>query len=66
METVTINDCPEIADIKKKMLEFGALGSVMSGSGPSVFGIFPDNKFAKAAADYFGIKYENTFLTHTI
>ncbi len=66
METVTINDCPEIADIKAKMLEFGALGSVMSGSGPSVFGIFPDNKSAKLAADYFGMKYENTFLTHTI
>lgn len=66
METVTINDCPDIADIKKKMLEFGAIGSVMSGSGPSVFGIFPDNKSAKHAADYFGMKYENTFLTHTI
>lgn len=66
METVTINDCPEIADIKAKMLKFGAFGSVMSGSGPSVFGIFPDNKSAKAAADYFGTKYENTFLTHTI
>lgn len=66
METVTINDCPEIADIKAKMFEFGALGSVMSGSGPSVFGIFPDNKSAKAASDYFGLKYENSFLTHTI
>ena len=66
MEIVTINDCPEISDIKTKMLQFGALGSVMSGSGPSVFGIFPDNKSAKAAADFFGMKYENTFLTHTI
>ena len=66
METVTINDCPEIANIEAKMLEFGALGSVMSGSGPSVFGIFPDNKSAKMAADFFGTKYENTFLTHTI
>ena len=66
MEIVTIKDCPEIADIKEKMLKFGALGSVMSGSGPSVFGIFPDNKSAKQAADYFGMKYENTFLTHTI
>jgi len=66
MEAVTINDCPEISNIKAKMLEFGALGSVMSGSGPSVFGIFPDNKSAKQAADYFGKKYENTFLTHTI
>lgn len=66
METVTISDCPEISDIKKKMLEFGASGSVMSGSGPSVFGIFPDNESAKAACDYFSTKYERTFLTHTI
>ena len=66
MEIVTIKDCPEIAYSKAKMLEFGALGSVMSGSGPSVFGIFPDNKSAKAAVDYFGMKYENSFLTHTI
>ena len=66
MEVVTISDCPEISDIKKKMLEFGAYGSVMSGSGPSVFGIFPDNESAKEACDYFSIKYERTFLTHTI
>ena len=66
MENVTINDCPEISDIKKKMLEFGAYGSVMSGSGPSVFGIFPDNESAKKACDYFSVKYERTFLTHTI
>ena len=66
METVTIADCPEILEIKKKMLEFGAFGSVMSGSGPSVFGIFPDNESAKAACDYFSTKYERTFLTHTI
>lgn len=66
MENVTINDCPEISDIKQKMLEFGAYGSVMSGSGPSVFGIFPDNASAKAACDHFSVKYERTFLTHTI
>lgn len=66
METVTINDCPEILAIKEKMLEFGAFGSVMSGSGPSVFGIFPDNASAKKACDYFSLKYERTFLTHTI
>ena len=66
METVTIADCPEISGIKKKMVEFGAFGSVMSGSGPSVFGIFPDNESAKKACDYFSVKYERTFLTHTI
>ena len=66
METVTINDCPEIASIKRKMVEFGAYGSVMSGSGPTVFGIFPDNISAKEACDFFSKRYERTFLTHTI
>lgn len=50
LETVTIPAHPEIAKIKECMLENGALGSLMSGSGPTVFGIFDDmNKaiFAK-------------------
>lgn len=42
LETVTIPAHPEIADIKNCMLENGALGSLMSGSGPTVFGIFDD------------------------
>lgn len=40
MESVTIKKHPLIGDLKKKLMEFGALGSLMSGSGPSVFGIF--------------------------
>ncbi len=51
LETVTIPEHPEIADIKKTMLEQGALGSLMSGSGPTVFGIFDDLDKAKAAKE---------------
>ncbi len=51
LETVTIPEHPEIADIKKTMLEQGALGSLMSGSGPTVFGIFDDPNKAKAAKE---------------
>lgn len=42
LETVTIPAHPEIAEIKECMLANGALGSLMSGSGPTVFGIFDD------------------------
>jgi 4-diphosphocytidyl-2-C-methyl-D-erythritol kinase len=42
LETVTIKKHPVIAEIKNIMLEFGAAGSLMSGSGPTVFGIFKD------------------------
>jgi len=42
LETVTIREYPIIFEIKSIMMEFGALGSLMSGSGPSVFGVFDD------------------------
>lgn len=40
LENVTIANHPIIADIKAKMLELGAVGSMMSGSGPTVFGFY--------------------------
>ena len=51
LETVTIPAHPEIASIKQYMMESGALGSLMSGSGPTVFGIFDDLDRAKAARE---------------
>ncbi|MGN0405154.1 MAG: 4-(cytidine 5'-diphospho)-2-C-methyl-D-erythritol kinase [Bariatricus sp.] len=52
LENVTIEEYPVIARIKKCMLAKGALGAMMSGSGPTVFGIFKDRKTAKAAYNY--------------
>ena len=49
LETVTIGDYPIIEDIKNVMKGAGALGAMMSGSGPTVFGIFDDKEKAKAA-----------------
>jgi 4-diphosphocytidyl-2-C-methyl-D-erythritol kinase len=49
LETVTISWYPEISDIKKALLDQGALGSLMSGSGPTVFGIFSDSDRAEKA-----------------
>ncbi len=46
LESVTITAYPVIAAIKKRLLELGAAGSLMSGSGPTVFGIFPDGESA--------------------
>lgn len=42
MEDVVIEQYPIIGEIKKYMLECGALGSLMSGSGSTVFGLFDD------------------------
>ena len=51
LEDVTIPMHPVIADIKKCMMDNGAVGAMMSGSGPTVFGFFNDNKTAKTAKE---------------
>lgn len=50
LEPVTASTCREIPLIKKKLEEAGALGAAMSGSGPTVFGLFPGIKEARRAA----------------
>ncbi len=53
LQTVTIKDYPIITEIKCKMQELGAMTSLMSGSGPTVFGIYKDHELAKNAMVYF-------------
>ncbi|RKD30915.1 4-(cytidine 5'-diphospho)-2-C-methyl-D-erythritol kinase [Thermohalobacter berrensis] len=47
LENVTIKKYPIIQEIKKDMINGGALGSLMSGSGPTVFGIYNNEKLLK-------------------
>ena len=49
LETVTIPNYPVIAQIKEQMLKSGAKASMMSGSGPTVFGLFGDEETARRA-----------------
>ena len=49
LETVTIPNYPIIAQIKEQMLKSGAKASMMSGSGPPVFGLFADEETARRA-----------------
>ena len=49
LETVTIEAYPVIADIKESLIEDGALNALMSGSGPTVFGLFEDSDMAEKA-----------------
>lgn len=46
LESVTVKNYPIIDDIKSTMLENDAIGSMMSGSGPTVFGFYKDYKTA--------------------
>lgn len=66
LENVTLNFHPELHRIKSELKAKGALGSLMTGSGPTVFGIFDDEEKARAARDHFSGKYRETFLTRTI
>ena len=49
LEKVTIEDYPIIEDIKNVMKENGAMNAMMSGSGPTVFGIYDNKALAKTA-----------------
>ena len=49
LEPVTAEFVPDVAAIRRELLENGALGALMSGSGSSVFGIFRDRKTAENA-----------------
>ena len=49
LESVTAVKYPQIEEIKKSMIELGAINSIMSGSGPTVFGIFGNRKEEKKA-----------------
>lgn len=49
MEEVTVEEYPIIQEIKDVMLKCGALNSIMSGSGPTVFGLFDVKEKAEVA-----------------
>ena len=49
LESVTIKKYSIINDIKERLVKLGASGSMMSGSGPTVFGIFEDKQMAESA-----------------
>ncbi len=56
LEKVAIPHYPVIGTLKDIMREYGAIGTLMSGSGPTVFGLFKDNSAAEAA--YENLRYK--------
>ena len=51
LETVTIPENPIIAELKRYLTEIGAIGSLMSGSGPTVFALFDNYEMALRAKE---------------
>lgn len=52
LESVTVPLYPVIETIKQDMIEHGAINAIMSGSGPTVFGIFPDEQTTLACQEF--------------
>jgi 4-diphosphocytidyl-2-C-methyl-D-erythritol kinase len=50
LERVSVQKYPQIAELKQLMCNRGALNALMSGSGPSVFGLFTDEEVAELCA----------------
>lgn len=66
LENVTIKNNPTIKKIKMRMMNLNALGSLMSGSGPSVFGFFDDMLTAQRCYEELKKDYSEVFITRTI
>lgn len=56
----------EIAGIKSELISRGALGAAMSGTGPTVFGIFDKESRARDAYQVLKSQYADTFLTRPV
>lgn len=65
-ESAVLPTCHGAALIKNKLLEFGAQGALMSGSGPSVFGFFANERSAKAALERLQIEGINAYFAKSI
>lgn len=61
LEDVSITHYPILSEVKKDLLDLGAIGSQMSGSGPTVFGIFTDEEKAEKAKEILWKKYKTAY-----
>ena len=66
LEPVTTQMHPVVGQIKRQMLQYGAMGAMMSGSGPTVFGFF--KQYERATKAYKNLKktYAQVYLARTV
>lgn len=66
LENVTLKKYSVLRSIKSEMVNQGALGSMMSGSGPTIFGFFEDMMRAQMCYDKMKTWYKDVFISRTI
>lgn len=62
LEQVTLARYPELVQLKQELLAAGAAAALMSGSGPTVFGLFADRSRAQTSQEGFRKRYRHTYL----
>lgn len=65
LEQVTEKMHPIVKDIKRRMMEYNAMGSLMSGSGPTVYGLYKDYYKARSACENLSKVYKQTYVVKT-
>jgi 4-diphosphocytidyl-2-C-methyl-D-erythritol kinase len=67
LEGATLEAFPVLREIKESLRELGALAGLMSGSGPTVYGVFPNRQTAASARQVLQRRRElATYLVHTL
>lgn len=66
LENVTVRKYRIISEIKRQMLHAGALGALMSGSGPTVFALFDNMLYAQNCYDLMKKKFKEVYITRTV
>ena len=65
-DVLTERQAAQVTEIKRTLIEYGALGATMSGTGPTAFGLFSDRKQAEQAYEVLARDYRETYLTQTV
>lgn len=66
LENVILRKHPMVKNLKQNLMRLGAITSLMSGSGPTVYGLFDDLEKAKNAMVFFDKSGNEVILTKTI
>jgi 4-diphosphocytidyl-2-C-methyl-D-erythritol kinase len=65
-ESLIIKKYPEVGRIKNRLIEEGVLGALMSGSGPTVFGITQNKEEALKIYEKLKPEYKLIWVVHTV
>jgi len=66
LEIDVVNICPKLLDLKEKLKSFNSLGVMVSGSGPSVFGVTATKKEAQEIAKSLSKRFSQVFVVRTL